>query len=84
MTRRAETGKGTPGERTGSAPLATLVGPLVAGMTATRQRLLEWVQTAGLVALEAVFREEAAALAGPKAGTIRGAPIITGAARAGS
>src|SRR5262245_17131709 len=66
MTRRAETGKGTQGERAGSAPLATLLGSVVAGMTATRQRLLEWVQTAGLVALEAVFREEVAALAGPK------------------
>src|SRR2546427_12221804 len=35
-------------------------------MTTTRHQLLTWVQSAGLVALEAVFREEAAALAGPK------------------
>src|SRR5438093_2528308 len=35
-------------------------------MTTTRHQLLTWVQSAGLVALDAVFREEAAALAGPK------------------
>jgi hypothetical protein len=35
-------------------------------MTATRQSLLEWVHTVGGIALDAVFREEAAALAGPK------------------
>ena len=35
-------------------------------MTTTLHQLLTWVQSAGLVALDAVFREEAAALAGPK------------------
>jgi hypothetical protein len=29
--------------------------PLVAGMTATRAHLLEWVQAQGLVALQEVF-----------------------------
>jgi hypothetical protein len=40
--------------------------PLVARMTTTRRHLLEWVQAAGLVALDAVFREDAEALAGAK------------------
>ena len=44
----------------------TPLAPLVDGMTTTRHQLLTWVQSAGLVALDAVFREEAAALAGPK------------------
>jgi putative transposase len=66
MTRRAETRKGTQGEQAGAAQLARLIAPLVAGMTTTRQQLLAWVQAAGLVALDAVFREEAGALAGPK------------------
>jgi transposase-like protein len=46
--------------------MARLLAPLVEGMTTARHQLLTWVQSAGLVALEAVFREEAAALAGPK------------------
>jgi hypothetical protein len=46
--------------------LGRLLAPLVEGMTTTRRQLLAWVQSAGLVALEAVFREEATALAGPK------------------
>jgi transposase-like protein len=43
-----------------------MLAPLVEGMTTSRRHLLEWVQAAGLVALQAVFRDEAAALAGPK------------------
>ncbi|MEX2222745.1 MAG: IS256 family transposase [Candidatus Rokuibacteriota bacterium] len=35
-------------------------------MAATRERLLEWVQACGVAALEAMFRGEAAAVAGPK------------------
>jgi hypothetical protein len=38
--------------------VAKLLAPLVDGMTTTRRELLAWVQSAGLVALEAVFREE--------------------------
>ena len=66
MTRRAEKGTGTQGANAEARSLATLLAPLVAGMTTTRQQLLAWVQAAGLVALDAVFREEAATLAGPK------------------
>ena len=66
MTRRAEKGTGTLGANAEARTLATLLAPLVAGMTTTRQQLLAWVQAAGLVALDAVFREEAATLAGPK------------------
>jgi hypothetical protein len=62
MTKRTE----KTGETQGANAVARLLAPLVEGMTTTRQQLLTWVQNAGLVALEAVFREEAAALAGPK------------------
>src|SRR5213595_3251615 len=54
------------GANTEATALARLLAPLVDGMTTTRHQLLTWVQSAGLVALDAVFREEAAALAGPK------------------
>jgi mutator family transposase len=66
MTKRTEKTRGTQGATTEAPTLARLLTPLVAGMTTTRQQLLTWVQSAGLVALEAVFREEAAAWAGPK------------------
>ena len=65
MKKRAETRQGTQGGST-VTPLAPVLGPLVAGMTATRESLLTWVHTVGVLALNAVFREEAAALAGPK------------------
>jgi transposase-like protein len=45
---------------------AEVLAPLVAGMTATRASLLEWVHAHGLLALQAVFKAEAEALAGPK------------------
>jgi putative transposase len=66
MKRRAETRPGTQGGSGATPPLAQVLGPLVGGMTATRQNLLEWVHTVGVIALDEVFREEAAALAGPK------------------
>jgi transposase-like protein len=40
--------------------------PLIDGMTTTRTHLLEWVHRCGVAALDAVFREEAVAVAGPK------------------
>lgn len=40
--------------------------PLVAGAAQTRRNLLEWVHASGLAALDELFRDEAAALAGPK------------------
>jgi putative transposase len=66
MTKRAEKTGGTQGATAEAAVVGKLLAPLVAGMTTTRRQLLTWVQSAGLVALEVVFRDEAAALAGPK------------------
>ena len=66
MTKRTEKTRGTQGANTEATSLGRLLAPLVEGMKTTRRQLLTWVQSAGLVALEAVFREEAAALAGPK------------------
>ncbi len=66
MARRTEKRTRTQEAITEATSLGRLLTPLIDGMTATRQQLLAWVQGAGLVALEAVFREEAAALAGPK------------------
>ena len=40
--------------------------PLVAGAAETKRCLLEWVHASGLVALDELFRDEAASLAGPK------------------
>jgi transposase-like protein len=39
---------------------------MVMGMAATRQELLAWVHAHGLAALDALFQDEAVALAGPK------------------
>jgi hypothetical protein len=66
MTKTTEKTGGTQGATSEAAALGRLLAPLVEGMTTTRRQLLAWVQSAGLVALEAVFREEATALAGPK------------------
>jgi putative transposase len=66
MIKRTERTRRTQGANSEVTALARLLAPLVDGMTTTRHQLLSWVQSAGLVALDAVFREEAAALAGPK------------------
>jgi putative transposase len=66
MKKRAETRPAAQGGSTVMPPGVPDLGPLVAGMTATRQSLLEWVHTVGLRALDEVFRGEAVALAGPK------------------
>ncbi len=50
---------------------------MLAGMTTTRQHLLAWVR-AGAGALDEQRRAEAVALAAPRAGITRSAPIITG------
>src|SRR5262249_210300 len=68
MTKRTEKTGETQGANAEATALARLLAPLVEGMTTARHQLLTWVQSAGLVALEAVFREEAAVLAGPKGG----------------
>jgi transposase-like protein len=68
MTKRTGNAPATQaGNRTGGGgALAEALTPLIAGMTATRTHLLEWVHTLGVGALHAVFRAEAEALAGPK------------------
>src|SRR3990167_11490094 len=66
MTKRAERAQRTQAENGADPALAHLVEPMLAGMTTTRQHLLAWVHAHGLAALDAVFREEAVALAGAK------------------
>jgi len=66
MTKRTGNAGATQvGSGTGGA-LAEALTPLIAGMTATRTHLLEWVHTLGVGVLHAVFRAEPEALAGPK------------------
>ena len=43
-----------------------LLMPMVAGMAATKQDLMGWVNEVGLEALQAVFEADATAIAGPK------------------
>ncbi len=66
MTKRTATGRGTHAGSGVASALARLVEPLVSGVTTTRANLLAWVHACGVAALDAVFREEAAAVAGPK------------------
>lgn len=66
MTKKTEKRLGTQAGNGADAGWAEMLAPLVAGMTATRTSLLEWVHTCGLVALQEVFTAEASALAGPK------------------
>src|SRR5713226_3366173 len=66
MTKRTESTQRTQAENGVGAAVAHLVAPMLAGMTTTRDHLLAWVHAHGLAALDAVFREEAVALAGPK------------------
>src|SRR5881296_1062190 len=81
MTKRTARAQRTQAKNgAGPAPVH-LVEPMLTGMTTTRQHLLAWVHAHGLAALDELFREEAVALAGPKAGINGRAPIITGARR---
>src|ERR1700693_3667466 len=66
MTKRAERTERTQAENAAGPALAHLVEPMLAGMSSTRQHLLAWVHAQGLAALDAGFRDEAVALAGPK------------------
>ena len=66
MTKRTERAQRTQVENGAGAALAYVVEPMLAGMTTTRQHLLAWVHAQGLAALDALLREEAVALAGPK------------------
>lgn len=51
---------------TAQGKLAQLLMPMVAGMAAAKQDLMEWVQEVGLEALKEVFEADATAIAGPK------------------
>ena len=66
MTKRTGKAEATQAGNRTSGALAEALTPLIAGMTATRTHLLEWVHTLGIEALQAVFAAEAEALAGPK------------------
>ena len=66
MTKRTASVLRTQAENGAGAEVADLVAPMLAGMTTTRDHLLAWVHAHGLAALDAVFHEEAEALAGPK------------------
>lgn len=46
--------------------LRQLLLPMVAGMAAAKQDLMEWVQQVGIEALKEVFEADATAIAGPK------------------
>ena len=62
MTKRTRKRQRTQGECPGSPALEQVLSPLVDGMTATRDSLLTWVHACGVAALDAVFREQAAAV----------------------
>jgi transposase-like protein len=67
MKRKAEKVEAKQEGRGGaSSSLGQVLEPLVEGLVSTRQRLFDWIHVRGLQALDAVFREEAVALAGPK------------------
>ena len=65
MSKRTATGRGMQGGSVEARALAQMVEPLVSGVTTTRANLLTWVHACGVAALDAVMREEAAAVAGP-------------------
>jgi hypothetical protein len=81
MTKRTAEAQRTQAENGAGPTLAHLVEPMLAGMTLTRQHLLAWVHAHGLAALDELFREEAVALVGRRAGIKASARIITGARR---
>jgi len=81
MTKRTERAERTQGKNGAGPEPAHLVEPMLAGMSSTRQHLLAWVHAQGLAALDALFREEAVTLAGPRGGSRRSARITTGARR---
>jgi hypothetical protein len=66
MKKRPERRQRTQAGNGASAELAFLVEPMPAAMATTREHLLAWVHAHGLAALDELFRDEAAALAGPK------------------
>ena len=79
MKKRAETRQGAQGGSTVMPLGVPDLGPLVAGMTATRQSLLEWVHTVGLSRLDEVFRGRPSRWPGRRAATIPAGRTTTGA-----
>ena len=79
MTKRTEKAQGTQAGNEAAGALGDVLTPLIAGMTATRAHLLEWVQAQGVVALQEVFATEAGQpWRGRRARTRGTARIITG------
>lgn len=66
MTRKAEKTPERQAESAAGSALERVLAPLVAGLTATREQLFDWIQACGVAALQAVFQSEAATVAGPK------------------
>ena len=68
MKSKAEKGTKTQGATEGTAleRLRQLLLSMVAGISATKEHLVEWVYGVGLEALSAVLEESAQSLAGPK------------------
>jgi putative transposase len=66
MKKRTRYRQGRQGECPGSSALEQLLAPLVGVMTTTRDSLLAWIHACGVAALDAVFREQAEAVAGRK------------------
>ena len=64
MTKRTGNAGATQARNGTGGTLAEALTPLIAGMTATRSHLLEWVHTVGTSALQAVFTAEAEAVSG--------------------
>ncbi len=56
MTKRTARGRRRQAENGAGPGLASLVEPMLAGMTTTRQHLLAWVHAQGLTALDELFR----------------------------
>ncbi len=69
MKSRSEKGQGT--QVKGEVPLERLrqlLLPMVAGISATKQHMVDWVHSVGLEALSAVLHESAESIAGQKGG----------------
>ena len=89
MRSKAEKGTKKQVVVTGSAPalerIRQLLLPMVSGMAAAKQDLMEWVQEVGLAALEEVFESDAEGLSRDRRGsTGRSGRTIAGVRRARS
>ena len=78
MNKRTGKRQGTQGANGAGAELAEVLAPLVAGMTATRASLLEWVHAHGCVRCRRCSRPRRTRWSGPRANTKWVARITTG------